>query len=889
MSYLIKRISLLISLLMLVKLSYAQNPEFSTAGFFEVKDSGRTVYSMNPAWLFYKGKPAKGDPSKVNFNDKSWDVVSLPNGIEYLTQNASGCVNYQGVVWYRKHFKLDKNLSNKKLFLHFEAIMGKSKVFINGELVKEHFGGYLPIIIDATDKLKAGKDNVIAMWADNSDDPNYPPGKQQDMLDYAYLGGIYRDCWLVANNDVYLTNANYENDEAAGGFFFANKLVSDNASKSDILLKIRNDKSTTFIGKVHVSLKNKEGQEVASFSKNLEIAPKGSTNVKEEINLSNPHLWAPWDPYLYNVYVSILDKKGSIIDGYRQRVGIRSIEFKGKDGFFFNGKPYPNPLIGANRHQDFAIVGNAVANSAHWRDAKKLKDLGLEVIRNAHCPQDPAFMDACDELGLFVIVNTPGWQFWNEKPIFEQRVFDDIKNMVRRDRNHACVWLWEPILNETWYPKKFALDAKNLVSKEFPYPYVYSACDDQAKGAEYYNVQFCHPKQDSLRNDSITYFTREWGDNVDDWSSHNSPSRVSRVWGEVPMLTQANHYAKPYYPYTCYDKLFKEFYRSRQHIGGALWHSFDHQRGYHPDPFYGGLMDIFRQPKYSYYMFKAQRPVKINPNLKSETGPMLFIANDMDPFSPRDVSVFTNCDEVRIQYTPDGEIRTMRKNKDLKGMPSPIMVFKDLWDFQKDKAITRQKRSDDVYIKAEGIVNNQVVITKKIYPSRRAEQIRLRIDNENMNLVADGSDFVVVIAEMTDRNGNVKRLNNDYIKFSISGEGRIIGDESIIANPKPIQWGSAPIIVQSTTNPGKIHITASVLYPGSQKAISGELEITTIPSIHSIIYDKKIASKHTLTLPMGNKNDAKVSISEEKLRQKENTKKLKVVETQQTDFGEKNH
>ena len=95
------------------------------------------------------------------------------------------------------------------------------------------------------------------------------------------------------------------------------------------------------------------------------------------------------------------------MDGYRRRIGIRSIEFKGKDGFWLNGKPYPSPLIGANRHQDFAVVGNAVANSIHWRDAKKLRDTGMKVIRNAHCPQDPAFMDACDELGLFVIVNTP--------------------------------------------------------------------------------------------------------------------------------------------------------------------------------------------------------------------------------------------------------------------------------------------------------------------------------------------------------------------------------------------------------------------------------------------------------------------------------------------------
>ena len=132
------------------------------------------------------------------------------------------------------------------------------------------------------------------------------------------------------------------------------------------------------------------------------------------MKLQTPQLWSPEHPNLYNLIVRIRNQKGDVVDGYRRRIGIRSIEFKGKDGFWLNGKPYGQPLIGANRHQDYAVVGNAVSNGLHWRDAKKLRDAGLKVIRNAHCPQDPAFMDACDELGLFVIVNIPGWQFWND-------------------------------------------------------------------------------------------------------------------------------------------------------------------------------------------------------------------------------------------------------------------------------------------------------------------------------------------------------------------------------------------------------------------------------------------------------------------------------------------
>ena len=634
----------------------ARQPEFSTAGFFRLDNSGREVYSMNPAWRFHKGA-VEGAETK-EFNDKDWTVVSLPDGIEYLPTEASGCINYQGEVWYRKHFTPDAALKGKKLFLHFEAIMGKSKVFVNGKLLTEHFGGYLPVIADVTDVLDWNGDNVIAVWADNSDDPSYPPGKAQDVLDYTYFGGIYRDCWLIAHNNVFITDPNYENEVAGGGLFVAFGKVSDALAEVQLKIHVRNATKNPFSGRVEYMLLQPDGTEVARLSDKIQVKAGRATTVSDRMPVKQPMLWTPSTPTLYNLLVRVLDKEGNVIDGYRRRIGIRSIEFKGKDGFYLNGRPYGKPLIGANRHQDFAIVGNAVANSIHWRDAKKLKDVGMEIIRNAHCPQDPAFMDACDELGLFVIVNTPGWQFWNDAPEFAQRVYSDIRNVVRRDRNHPSVWLWEPILNETWYPADFAKNTRDIVDAEYPYPYCYSGSDSEARGHENFPVYFAHPAnmQDASKeiDPTKTYFTREWGDNVDDWSSHNSPSRVARNWGEQPMRVQAQHYACPYYPVTSYDVLYKQ---SPQHVGGCLWHSFDHQRGYHPDPFYGGLMDVFRQPKYSYYMFMAQRPAVKN-DRNAGSGPMVYIAHEMTPFSGKDVTVYSNCDEVRLTFNKGGKTYT---------------------------------------------------------------------------------------------------------------------------------------------------------------------------------------------------------------------------------------
>ncbi len=866
----------------------ARQPEFSTAGFFRLDNSGREVYSMNPAWRFHKGA-VEGAETK-EFNDKDWTVVSLPDGIEYLPTEASGCINYQGEVWYRKHFTPDAALKGKKLFLHFEAIMGKSKVFVNGKLLTEHFGGYLPVIADVTDVLDWNGDNVIAVWADNSDDPSYPPGKAQDVLDYTYFGGIYRDCWLIAHNNVFITDPNYENEVAGGGLFVAFGKVSDALAEVQLKIHVRNATKNPFSGRVEYMLLQPDGTEVARLSDKIQVKAGRATTVSDRMPVKQPMLWTPSTPTLYNLLVRVLDKEGNVIDGYRRRIGIRSIEFKGKDGFFLNGRPYGKPLIGANRHQDFAVVGNAVANSIHWRDAKKLKDVGMEIIRNAHCPQDPAFMDACDELGLFVIVNTPGWQFWNDAPEFAQRVYSDIRNVVRRDRNHPSVWLWEPILNETWYPADFAKNTRDIVDAEYPYPYCYSGSDSEARGHENFPVYFAHPAnmQDASKeiDPTKTYFTREWGDNVDDWSSHNSPSRVARNWGEQPMRVQAQHYACPYYPVTSYDVLYKQ---SPQHVGGCLWHSFDHQRGYHPDPFYGGLMDVFRQPKYSYYMFMAQRPAVKN-DRNAGSGPMVYIAHEMTPFSGKDVTVYSNCDEVRLTFNKGGKTYTYKKDKNRPGMPSPVITFPDVYDFMVDKAFSRTQKQDDVYLLAEGLIDGKVVATHKVVPARRPEKILLWMDNEGTDLKADGSDFVTVVAAVADKNGNIKRLNNYNIRFSIEGEGRLLGGPGVLANPVPVKWGTAPVLVQSTLKPGKIRITASVLFEGSQMPISGELEFESKPSVFPLVYDAADAA----CIPLGSasagqnttsKTDAEREV--ERLRKELNTLKLKEVERQQSEFGEK--
>ncbi|WP_293741014.1 sugar-binding domain-containing protein [uncultured Parabacteroides sp.] len=879
----IRNIFIILFLLITSQLSALNIPKFSTAGFYELPNTGREVYSMNLAWRFYKGD-VEGTPFDPKFDDSNWQVVSIPHGLEYLPVEASGCVNYQGVAWYRKRFTPDPRLKGKQLFIHFEAIMGKSEVYVNGKLLKKQYGGYLPVILDVTNELDWDGENVIAVKADNSDDPSYPVGKPQSLLDFTYFGGIYRDCWLVAHNKVFITNANYENEVAGGGLFVSFADVSEKSAIVNLKAHVRNLSEKNERVTVTFNLKKKSGEVVKQVSKKVSVRKGKAGYAVASIGVDSPSLWSPETPYLYNLDVMVTTDTGTVVDGYRQRVGIRSIEFKQTEGLWINGKPYEGKLMGTNRHQDFAVLGNALPNSMQWRDAKKLRDAGMKVIRT-HYVIDPAFMDACDELGLFALVEVPGWQFWNKQPIFGERIYSDIRNMIRIHRNHASLFFWEPILNETHYPEEFAKKALDICEEEYPYPYSIAACDHGAAGDHYYSL-LLRPIESELREDK-TYFIREWGDNVDDWNAQNSDSRVARGWGEVPMLIQAEHYANPSYikehPILCYETICN---KPKQIVGACFWHSFDHQRGYHADPFYGGMMDAFRQPKSSYYMFMAQRSPEKS-DLIADNGPMIHIAHELTPFSPKDVTVYSNCEEVRLTVFKGGKEYVYKKDPNHKGMPSPIITFKDVFHFMEWKAMARGRKQDEAYLLAEGLIGGKVVVSHKRYPSGQADHLIVRVDDEKVSLKADGSDVVAVIAEVVDKRGTVKRLNNSYLHFEVQGEGRLLGDATVGVNPAPVLWGSAPALIQSTTKPGKVKVVVSMQNPGQSRPLEGVLEFETVAGDQKEVFSQKelqhAGKVQSATERVVNKSD--LERENERLRKELNQLKVKEVERQQTQFG----
>ncbi len=880
----------------------------SVAGLFPLENSGRLVWNFNAGWRFHLGDIAGAEAK--DFDDTSWEVVSTPHTVQLMPAEASGCRNYQGIAWYRKHFRLPKECAGRDVTLHFEAIMGKQTIYVNGQKVKEHEGGYLPITIPLTDgsSLSAGSvgdDFVVAICADNSDDKTYPPGKKQMTLDFAYHGGIYRDVWLIAKNKVAITDALEENKVAGGGIFVHYANISDKSAEVFVNTEVHNtdtrprtitvENALSFATQSQNTNGSVSSAAIPSQHTKLTLASGEARTVTQRFLVKNPRLWSPESPFLYSIATRIKEGKQSL-DGGITRIGIRSFEFRGTatvpdgfpsgtPGFHLNGKRY-HQLVGANRHQDFAYVGNALPNSQQWRDAKRLRDAGFTIIRTAHYPQDPSFMDACDELGLFIIVATPGWQYWNKDKGWDEKVHQNTRNIIRRDRNHPCVLMWEPILNETRYPEDFALQALQITKDEYPYPYrPVAAADMHSAGVkDHYDVVYGWPGDD-FKSDGLPegdpakvrqcIFTREFGELVDDWYAHNNLNRASRSWGERPMLEQAK---------SLFRSTAELFKTTGQFIGGCQWHPFDHQRGYHPDPYWGGIYDAFRQKKTAFDMFVAtlSQPTEL---------PVVKIAHEMTQFSDKDITVFSNCDSVRLTMYGGEHCWTLPviALPSIQGgagggsvgssIPSPV-VFKDAWDFFEARNYSYTQRNwQNVKMVAEGIVNGKVVCKDEKMPSRRSTKLRLYADEMGKKLVADGSDFIVVVCEVTDDLGHVRRLAKENIRFTVEGEGEIIGDASINANPRAVEWGSAPVLIRSTRQAGKIKIKAEVQFPGIHAPTPAELEIESIP------YDLPMCYTSETGTTSKTSTSSKTGSTSPTLSDAEKAKMLQEVEAQQADFG----
>lgn len=728
------------------------------------------------------------DGSPVDFNDTDWEIVNLPHTVRLEPWNASGGENFRGLCWYRKHFTLDDRWKGKRMLLDFGGAMQVAEVWLNGKKITTHYGGYLPFVLDISALARFGSDNVIALRLDNRDQPLVPPGKPQNSLDFTYFGGLYRDVRLTVTELLHVTDPLLSTTPAGGGVFVTFPQVGADKATVRVKTEVANGFDAVRNCQLRQDLIDAEGKTVASASNAESIAGSADHTFTQLLTVTQPSLWHPDHPYLYSLRTSVYDGE-SLADEVVTRIGIRTFEFR-TDGLFINGQRFYS--IGFNHHQDYPYIGYAVPDSLQYRDVRKMREANMTSFRS-HYPHARSFMDACDELGVLTIVSTPGWQYFNTNPVFLNRSYQATREMVRLNRNRPSVILWEIGLNETGYSKEFAEQGQKIVHEEFPDGPCYTSGDgslDWQKADPVFDVLYKAPFNQSRRPE----WWREFGDFYDmNWDDQVSGNRVARGYGEYAMLLQARNHQ---------EALVSMLDPARHDDGADLWAGIDCDRGYHPTPFLGGILDKARLPKFDYYLFASQRPADLHVD-SLDDGPMVFIANLMTRFSPKDVTVFSNCEEVRLLFTPrekPEEIVGTQKIVKKRTLPHAPAIFKS----------ALPDLLDGCRLKAQGLIGGKVVAEQSIGTAGVPVKLALTLDRCGRDLIADGSDIMPIHAMLEDRNGNVVTLGDETVLFSTSGPADVVGDASIEANPTRTELGIATALIRSRPQPGKITVTATV-------------------------------------------------------------------------------
>lgn len=748
--------------------------------------TSRQKLTFNVGWRFYKGAIANDAAQSPSYDDAAWTAVNLPHNppmgasvYDPLRPAWSTGYSYEGPGWYRKHFGLDAAAQGKKIFIEFEAANTVTDVWINGTHMTTHYGGYLPFTHDITPYVNFGAaDNVIAVKADNTDNANVPIGKP----DWFNWGGIYRDVWLHITDNLHVTDAVFANTVAGGGIFITYPSVDVSSAQVQVKTEVRNESIASANCTLRSFIVDTDNVVIAQMAGTQTIAAGSALTFTQSAIVPDPHLWHPNSPYLYMLYTEVYD--GTIpADIQQTRIGIRSVSFSKSAGLSINGQPFK--ARGTNRLQDYPWWGYAIGNVSQRRDAVKLKEAGFDYIRTSHYPQDPAFMEACDELGILVMDAIPGFQHIGDAT-FKNHSYQNMREMIRRDRNHPCVIAWELSLNETWWTDPdYSPTAVSIGHAEYPGSFIAGWKDDAI-----YDVFIATPSA-GARTYSGTrpLVISEYGHW--EYGGDNGGSDVRRGsvgdkynYGESAMLNQAANHLDGYHQNLGMSNM----------CGDGLWVGIDY------GPYPSGVLDIYRLPKFSYYFWKSQRDPDIAiPGVS--TGPMVYIANYWKATSPATVKVFSNCQQVRL-YKNDVLFATRAPDAG-RNVPHPPFTFTGL---------TYTAGT----LRAEGLINGQIAATHTVRTPGAATRLSAALDTD---VPANGSETVFVYVSITDSEGTlVSSADNTNVTLSVTGPAQLACPATVKS-----EAGIAAGMIRVGQTPGLITVTATAsgLTPATVSFTSG--------------------------------------------------------------------
>lgn len=721
-------------------------------------------------WLF-----AELDDTRAPVPDRHMSTVDLPHTVAELSWR-----RWDPSVWerrwlYRRHF--ESRTDHLRHFLRFDGALTNTAVTLNGQNCPPHQGGYLPFRYEVTDLL--AEQNTLDVVVDGRFDPTVPPNHGLDRpssaVDFWQPAGLYREVTLIGVPFNHVADV------------FAKPVHVLDETRRSVEVRCELDLARPDHDGLRVTAELRRGDSVlASATSALPQLPPGKHTTT--LNLGGLHdidLWSTDAPHLYDVVVTLLDHEGPVHD-HKVRTGFREARFE-RSGFYLNDQRLH--LFGLNRHQFYPFAGAAMPERVQRRDAEILRnDLNCTMVRCSHYPQHESFLSACDELGLLVWDEPPGWQYLGAGE-WRERAYQDVHDMIVRDRNHPSVVLWAARLNET--PGNTAFYTRTqLLAKSL---------DDSRQttgaiiGDDHDTLDF---QQDVFGYNDYSSSTAESGPAL-------APPRTDFPYLVSEAVGTLTGPAK-FYRRTDRQEIQQgqalaharvhDFARSDGRYSGLLaWAGFDYPSG-HGNVFDGikwpGVVDLFRIPKPGAAIYRSQ----VDPHRRPVIEPSFFW--DFHPTSPVTdlggrAAVWSNLDrlELYVDGVHHSSISPARREFPHLRYPPSFADF---------SAVTG---SPDLHI--DGYLGAALVLTRFFSADRGQDRLSLALDDDV--LVTGGSDATRALIRAVDTFGNDRPYVSGDVTFALDGPAALVG-----SNPFPLEetGGVGAVWLRSGREVGAVRLTA---------------------------------------------------------------------------------
>jgi len=604
----------------------------------------RKILPINHGWLFAE-QYVEG-MEQTHADETAFTPVRIPHTSRELPLNNFDERESQLVSCYRRRIRVTPQAGGR-VFLHFEGVMAAAKVFLNGTMLAEHLGGYTPFVIELTG-LVTGGDDVLAVIVDSTERSDIPPFGY--VIDYLTYGGIYREVWLEETEEVYIQNAHAKTIQTTDGWQVETEVYLDNRP------------GASGAAELNITLSGADGVK-SNHTKHIALSGEPKQTITVSFAAGDVRLWDLDEPNLYDLAIT-LQMENKEIDDYACRIGFRTAQFT-PEGFFLNGRRVK--IRGLNRHQSYPYVGYAMPMRAQENDAELLKrELGVNLVRTSHYPQSIHFLNRCDELGLLVFEEFPGWQYIGND-VWKKNAVKSLEEMITRDWNHPSIVLWGVRINESQDDDAFYRETNALAHR----------LDATRQTGGVRNFAGSH-----FFEDVYTY-----NDFVHSGLNQALKTRKEVAHASVPyMVTEHNGHMFPTKKFDHEEKRVEHALRhlrvlnsvyDAEEISGAVgWCMSDYNThkdfGSGDKICYHGVTDLFRLPKFAAHAYRSQQ----------DGEPIMEVASGMNQGERTgsnlgSVHVFTNCDSVKLykngayvgEYFPD--------RKTYPNLPHPPVVITD--------------------------------------------------------------------------------------------------------------------------------------------------------------------------------------------------------------------